>query len=285
LSERLKRAFLSALKIIGPLMMSGKLYVVATPIGNLNDITYRALETFKSVDLIASEDTRHTQGLLSHFSIEKKQFAVHQHNEKASAQKIIEYLKDGKHIALVSDAGTPNISDPGGLIVKEVAAAGFEIIPIPGVSAVTTAYSVSGMEYTSFYFYGFLPTTSSQRMKVFESLQAQSCPMIFYEAPHRIIKTLNDMAEFFGNQHEIVVARELTKTIESDSNFQKGEFVILVSPIRHEKKELLTEDQHRILKILLNHMPTNAAVKLGVEILNINKNYLYDEALKIKKDD
>jgi 16S rRNA (cytidine1402-2'-O)-methyltransferase len=281
-------------------MMSGKLYIVATPIGNLNDITYRALETFKTVDFIASEDTRHTQGLLSHFSIEKKQFAVHQHNEKASAKKIIEYLKDGKHIALVSDAGTPNVSDPGGLIVKEVAAAGFEIIPIPGVSAVTTAYSVSGMEYTSFHFYGFLPTTSSQRMRVFEGLQTQSCPMIFYEAPHRIIKTLNDMAEFFGNQHEIVVARELTKTfesiyrgeiakvketIESDSNFQKGEFVILVSPINQEKKELLNEDQHRILKILLNHMPTNAAVKLGVEILNINKNYLYDEVLKIKKDD
>jgi len=281
-------------------MMSGKLYVVATPIGNLNDITYRALETFKSVDLIASEDTRHTQGLLSHFSIEKKQFAVHQHNEKASAQKIIEYLKDGKHIALVTDAGTPNISDPGGLIVKEVAAAGFEIIPIPGVSALTTAYSVSGMEYTSFHFYGFLPTTSSQRIKVFESLQIQSCPMIFYEAPHRIIKTLSDMAVFFGNQHEIVVARELTKTfesiyrgkiskvketIESDSNFQKGEFVILVSPIYHEKKELLTEDQHRILKILLNHMSTNAAVKLGVEILKVNKNYLYEEALKVKKHD
>jgi len=281
-------------------MMTGKLYIVATPIGNLNDITYRAVETLKSVDLIASEDTRHTQGLLSHFSIEKKQFAVHQHNEKASAQKIIEYLKDGKHIALVSDAGTPNISDPGALIVKEVSAAGFEIIPIPGASAVTTAYSISGMEYTSFHFCGFLPTTSSQRMKVFESLQTQSCPMIFYEAPHRIIKTLNDMAEFFGNQHEIVVARELTKTfesiyrgeiskvketIESDSNFQKGEFVILVAPIHHEKKELLTADQHRILKILLNHMPTNAAVKLAVEILNINKNYLYDEALKIKKDD
>ena len=280
--------------------MTGKLYIVATPIGNLNDITYRAVETLKSVDLIASEDTRHTQGLLSHFSIEKKQFAVHQHNEKASAQKIIEYLKDGKHIALVSDAGTPNISDPGALIVKEVSAAGFEIIPIPGASAVTTAYSISGMEYTSFHFYGFLPTTSSKKMKVFESLQSQSCPMIFYEAPHRIIKTLNDMAEFFGNQHEIVVARELTKTfesiyrgeiskvketIESDSNFQKGEFVILVAPIHHEKKELLTADQHRILKILLNHMPTNAAVKLAVEILNINKNYLYDEALKIKKDD
>jgi 16S rRNA (cytidine1402-2'-O)-methyltransferase len=283
LSKRLKRAFLSALKIIGLLMMSGILYVVATPIGNLNDITYRALETFKSVDLIASEDTRHTQGLLSHFSIEKKQFAVHQHNEKASAQKIIEYLKDGKHIALVSDAGTPNISDPGGLIVKEVAAAGFEVIPIPGVSALTAAYSVSGIEH-----------------KTFENLQTQTCPIIFYEAPHRIIKTLSDMANFYGDKHHIVVARELTKTfesiyrgevskvrevIESDSNFQKGEFVILVSPMHHEKNELLSEDQHRILKILLNHMPTNAAVKLGVEILSINKNYLYDEALKIKKDD
>ncbi|MSQ80708.1 MAG: 16S rRNA (cytidine(1402)-2'-O)-methyltransferase [Candidatus Methylopumilus sp.] len=281
-------------------MTNGKLYVVATPIGNLKDITYRALETFKAVDLIASEDTRHTQGLLSHFSIEKKQFAVHRHNEKASAQKIIAYLKEGKHIALVSDAGTPNVSDPGGLIVKEVVAAGFEVIPIPGVSAVTTAYSISGMAYTSFYFYGFLPTTSSQRIKVFESLHAQVCPMIFYEAPHRIIKTLKDMADFFGIKHEIVVARELTKTfesiyrgeilkiketIESDSNFQKGEFVILVSPIHYEKKELLTEDQHRILKILLSHMPTNAAVKIAVDILNINKNHLYNEALKIKKDD
>jgi 16S rRNA (cytidine1402-2'-O)-methyltransferase len=260
-------------------MMSGILYVVATPIGNLNDITFRALETFKSVDLIASEDTRHTQGLLSHFSIEKKQFAVHQHNEKASAQKIIEYLKDGKHIALVSDAGTPNISDPGGLIVKEVAAAGFEVIPIPGVSALTAAYSVSGIEHTSFHFYGFLPTSSSQRIKTFENLQTQTCPIIFYEAPHRIIKTLSDMANFYGDKHHIVVARELTKTfesiyrgevskvreiIESDSNFQKGEFVILVSPMHHEKNELLSEDQHRILKILLNHMPTNAAVKLGV---------------------
>ena len=234
--------------------MTGKLYIVATPIGNLNDITYRALQTLKLVDFIASEDTRHTQSLLSHFSIEKKQFAVHQHNEKVSAQKIIEYLKDGKHIALVSDAGTPGISDPGGLIVKEVAAAGFEIIPIPGVSAVTTAYSVSGMAHSSFYFYGFLPTTSNQRIKLFESLQAQSCPMIFYEAPHRIIKTLNDMADFFGKHHEIVVARELTKTfesiyrgeiskvketVESDSNFQKGEFVILVSPIHHEKKRII----------------------------------------------
>ena len=205
-----------------------------------------------------------------------------------------------RHRARAAPEDTPNISDPGGLIVKEVAAAGFEVVPIPGVSAVTAAYSVSGLEHTSFHFYGFLPTTSSQRIKVFESLQTQSCPMIFYEAPHRIIKTLNDMADFFGNQHEIVVARELTKTfesiyrgqiskvketIESDSNFQKGEFVILVSPIHHEKKELLTEDQHRILEILLNHMPTNAAVKLGVEILNINKNYLYDEALKIKKHD
>ena len=121
---------------------------------------------------------------------------MHQHNEKASAQKIIEYLKDGKHIALVSDAGTPNISDPGGLIVKEVAAAGFEVVPIPGVSAVTAAYSVSGMEHTSFHFYGFLPTTSSQRIKAFENLQTQSCPILFYEAPHRIIKTLNDMADF-----------------------------------------------------------------------------------------
>ena len=147
--------------------------------------------------------------------LKKKQFAVHQHNEKASAQKIIEYLKDGKHIALVSDAGTPNISDPGGLIVKEVAAAGFEVVPIPGVSAVTAAYSISGLEHTSFHFYGFLPTTSSQRIKAFETLQIQSCPMIFYEAPHRIIKTLNDMADFFGSQHEIVVARELTKTFES----------------------------------------------------------------------
>lgn len=280
--------------------MSGKLYVVATPIGNLKDITYRALETFKLVDLIASEDTRHTKGLLSHFSIEKKQFAVHQHNEKASAQKIIEYLKVGKNIALVSDAGTPNISDPGGLIVKEVSAAGFEIIPIPGVSAVTTAYSVSGMEHVSFYFHGFLPTTSSQRFKIFESLQSQSCPIIFYEAPHRIIKTLNDMANFFGSQQEIMVARELTKTfesiyrgkvsevkaiIESDINFQKGEFVILVTPIHHEKKELLTEDQHRILKVLLDHMPTNTAVKLGVELLKVNKNYLYEEALKVKKHD
>ena len=280
--------------------MNGKLYIVATPIGNLNDITYRALETFKLVDLIASEDTRHTQGLLSYFSIEKKQFAVHKHNEKISAQKIIKKLKDGKHIALVSDAGTPNISDPGGIIVKEVAAAGFDIIPIPGVSAVTAAYSVSGMEHTSFHFYGFLPTTSSQRIKVFDTLQIQSCPIIFYEAPHRIIKTLNDMAQFFGDQHEIMVARELTKTfesiyrgsiskvkaiIESDSNFQKGEFVILVTPIFHEKKELLNEDQHRILKILLNHMPTNAAVKLAAEILNMNKNNLYDKALKIKKYD
>ncbi|MDZ4142676.1 MAG: 16S rRNA (cytidine(1402)-2'-O)-methyltransferase [Methylotenera sp.] len=275
----------------------GTLYVVATPIGNLGDITLRALETLKSVDAIAAEDTRHTSGLLSHFGISKKLIAVHEHNEHQSAEKLLLLLMAGENIALVTDAGTPGISDPGAVVVDFVRKADVKVVPIPGVSAVIAALSASGIAQNGFHFHGFLPASGAARRKVLDVLKSQTVTLVFYEAPHRIIESIEDIAKVLGADRRITFARELTKTFETmhtcttgiagawlqaDANQQRGEFVLLVEAAATKDAEEMPEEAVRVLKLLLAELPLKQAVKLATEITNEKKNALYELALKIK---
>ena len=275
----------------------GTLYVVATPIGNLGDITLRAIETLKMVDAIAAEDTRHSAGLLSHFGITKKLIAVHQHNEHQSAEKLLTQLKLGENIALVTDAGTPGISDPGAVVVDFVRKAGVKVVPIPGVSAVIAALSASGIAQNGFMFFGFLPASGAARRKALEALKAQMVTLVFYEAPHRIVESISDMANVLGAQRRITFAREITKTfetiyscdlaaaaawLEADTNQQRGEFVLLVEAAAVKEAEEFSDETVRILKLLLLDLPLKQAVKLAAEISNEKKNDLYEFALSLK---
>jgi 16S rRNA (cytidine1402-2'-O)-methyltransferase len=278
---------------------NGLLYVVATPIGNLSDITLRALEILKSVDAIAAEDTRHTSGLLSHFGIAKKLIAVHEHNEHQSAEKLLALLLAGQNIALVTDAGTPAVSDPGAIVVDLVRKAGVKVVPIPGASAVIAALSASGIAQNGFLFYGFLPASGSARRKALEILKAQTVTLVFYEAPHRIIESVVDMAAVLGADRRITIAREITKTFETiyscelskaeawlqaDANQQRGEFVLLVEAAATKDAAEIPEDTVRVLKLLLADLPLKQAVQLATEITGEKKNVLYELALSLKSD-
>ena len=278
---------------------SGLLYVVATPIGNLSDITLRALEVLKSVDAIAAEDTRHTSGLLSHFGIAKKLIAVHEHNEHQSAEKLLAQLQAGQNIALVTDAGTPGISDPGAVVVDLVRKAGVRVVPIPGASAVIAALSASGIAQNGFLFHGFLPASGSARRKALEILKAQTVTLVFYEAPHRIIESIVDMTAVLGVDRRITIAREITKTFETihsctlqnaeawlraDVNQQRGEFVLLIEAATIKDAAEIPENTIRILKLLLVDLPLKQAVQLATEITGENKNVLYELALLLKSD-
>ena len=275
------------------------LYVVATPIGNLQDITLRALEVLKTVDAIAAEDTRHTSHLLSHFAIQKKLIAVHEHNEQKSAQILLERVQAGESIALVTDAGTPGISDPGAIVVDVLRDAGVNVVPVPGASAVIAALSASGITANGFMFYGFLPASGSQRRKALAGLKAYPSTLVFYEAPHRIIECVEDLATVLGGERRITIARELTKTfetfhrcalqdakiwLESDPNQQRGEFVLLVEAATLVEEAEVSEDAERILRLLLEDLPLKQAVKLATEITGVKKNILYDFALKLKDE-
>ena len=278
---------------------SGLLYVVATPIGNLSDITLRALEVLKSVDAIAAEDTRHTSGLLSHFGIAKKLIAVHEHNEHQSAEKLLAQLQAGQNIALVTDAGTPGISDPGAVVVDLVRKAGVRVVPIPGASAVIAALSASGIAQNGFLFHGFLPASGSARRKALEILKAQPVTLVFYEAPHRIIESIVDMTAVLGVDRRITIAREITKTFETihsctlqnaeawlraDVNQQRGEFVLLIEAATIKDAAEIPENTIRILKLLLVDLPLKQAVQLATEITGEKKNVLYELALLLKSD-
>ena len=277
----------------------GTLYIVATPIGNLTDITLRALETLKNVDAIAAEDTRHTSGLLSHFGINKKLIAVHEHNEYQYAEKLLAQLQAGENIALVTDAGTPAVSDPGAVVVDIVRKAGVSVVPIPGVSAVITALSASGISQTGFYFHGFLPASGSARRKALEGLKSQIVTLVFYEAPHRIIESIVDLYAVLGSRR-ITFCRELTKTFETiyscdlsaaeawllaDSNQQRGEFVLLVETELPKEVQAVDEESARILKCLLADLPLKQAVTLATEITKLKKNDLYELALSFKNSE
>jgi 16S rRNA (cytidine1402-2'-O)-methyltransferase len=277
----------------------GTLYVVATPIGNLGDITLRALEILKSVDAIAAEDTRHSSGLLSHFGISKKLIAVHEHNEQQSAEKLLAQLKNGENIALVTDAGTPAVSDPGAIVVKVVREAGVKVVPIPGASAVVAALSASGITQNGFYFHGFLPASGAARRKTLEALKSQTVTLVLYEAPHRIIECVEDIAKVLGGARQITFCRELTKTFETiytcpaslanawlqaDANQQRGEFVLLIEAAPVVEVQEISAEAQRVLKCLLAELPLKQAVALATEITNLKKNDLYEFALKLKND-
>lgn len=271
------------------------LYVVATPLGNLYDITMRALAVLGKVDAIAAEDTRHTRRLLDHHGIRTRLLAVHQHNEQAAADGLVALLAQGQHIALVTDAGTPAVSDPGARVVARVQQAGYPVIPLPGPSAVTTALSASGLVEGRFLFVGFLPPKSAARRTELEALAATPAALVFYEAPHRVVECVADLAAVLGAQRELVVARELTKLHEqiarmplaeagdwfaADADRCRGEFVLIVSP--PPLAEGLSADAERTLRLLLPEVPLKTAARLAAELTGANKNALYQRALQLK---
>ncbi|MCX7169220.1 MAG: 16S rRNA (cytidine(1402)-2'-O)-methyltransferase [Proteobacteria bacterium] len=278
-----------------PTIKTAALYVVATPLGNLGDVTLRALEVLRTVDAIACEDTRHTRHLLDHHQIQTPAFALHQHNEAAAAQKLILMLAEGKSVALVSDAGTPGISDPGARAVAAVRTAGYPVIPLPGANAAIAALSAAGLADPQFLFVGFLPARTSARRQQIDALRSIPAALVFYEAPHRIVDTIADLAELLEPRRTLVVARELTKLFEQiaamplaeapawlagDPNRQRGEFVLLVSAA--PAAQGLPTDALRTLKLLLAELPLKQAVKLAAEISGNPRNTLYQQALAWK---
>jgi 16S rRNA (cytidine1402-2'-O)-methyltransferase len=276
-------------------VMENALYVVATPIGNLGDISLRALETLRGADLVACEDTRHARHLLDHHGIKVPTLALHQHNENAAADKLIHFLGEGKAVALVSDAGTPGVSDPGARAVAAVRAAGFRVIPLPGPNAAIAALSAAGLTDPHFLFAGFLPAKVGARRTAIQALAGVDAALVFYEAPHRVTETVGELVELLEPQREIVIARELTKLFEqivrmplveapawlaADANRQRGEFVLVVSgPPPRAGMDAETE---RVLNALLAELPVKQAAKLAAEITGQPKNALYARALEMK---
>ncbi|MEI6333162.1 MAG: 16S rRNA (cytidine(1402)-2'-O)-methyltransferase [Methylococcaceae bacterium] len=277
----------------------GKLYVVATPIGNLADMSFRAVEVLKKVDLIAAEDTRHVKILLQHYGITNKLVSLHQYNEDKASAVLLEKLREGQSIALVSDAGTPLLSDPGMPLVKLVKDAGLDVVPIPGACALIAALSAAGLPVTQFSFEGFLPRTSSARKAFFNERLLSPKTWVFYESCHRILASLQDMAEILPLDREIVIARELTKLhetivktslgealalVEQNDNMRKGEFVVIVDGAVVDKKEqIITPDQEKLLQVLLRECSIKTAVAMAVDITGVRKKLLYQAALEMDK--
>ena len=275
--------------------MAPGLYVVATPIGNLGDITQRALETLRAADVVAAEDTRHTRSLLTHYGIGAKLVALHAHNERAGAERVIQWIGEGKAVALVTDAGTPAISDPGSVVVEAVRRAGQPVVPIPGVSALTTALSASGLTFDGVVFAGFLPAKGGERREKLARLAAGPWAIALFEAPHRLAQTLGDLHEALGDR-DVVIARELTKRFETitrlplagarawaeaDDDRRRGELVLLVEARATEPAAAL--DPERVLRTLLAELPLKQAVALAVKLTGGKRNELYELALGLKK--
>lgn len=273
------------------------LYVVATPIGHLGDMVPRAVEVLQSVDLIAAEDTRHSKRLLQHFSIITPMMAYHDHSEMAATQLLIERLLSGQSIALISDAGTPLVSDPGFRLVDAALRAGVKVVPVPGACAAIAALSAAGLPSDRFIFEGFPPAKSQARQHYFESLQDQPRTLIFYEAPHRLLASLEDMLSVFGADREVVLARELTKTFEtirraplvelidwvrSDANQQRGECVLLVRGA--VRPEGLGAEAKQVMDVLLSELSVKQASSLAARITGLKKNQLYQYGLDQSKD-
>ena len=274
---------------------SSTLYVVPTPLGNMGDMTQRAIDVLRSVPWVAAEDTRHSAPLLKHYGSSARLLAAHQHNEEAAAQQVIARLADGESVALVSDAGTPAVSDPGARLVARVRQAGYRVVPLPGPCAAVTALSASGLAEPHFLFYGFLPSRARQRDDALRELVSLPYTLVFYEAPHRIVDTVAALAAVFGAERTLVIARELTKVFETvhsgalgaasdwlqaDANRQRGEFVLLVSgaPVVGNDSE-----GERVLRLLLEAgLPVKQAATLGQAITGVGKNALYDLALSLK---
>lgn len=270
------------------------LYIVATPIGNLNDMSFRAVETLKAVDFIAAEDTRHSARLMQHFNIETPMITYHDHSSESQVSKLLDRLHAGKSMALISDAGTPLISDPGYRLVQSVRAAGYKVVPVPGACAVIAALSASGLPSDRFSFEGFTPAKSAARKSVFTASKYDLRTLIYYESPHRIIDSLSDMIEVFGEDRFIVLAREITKTYETflegtvvqvldrvraDMNQQKGEMVLLVSAYQPPKNEGIGREAEEVMAVLLEQLPVKQASALASKITGVKKNQLYQWAL------
>ncbi len=276
--------------------MAGELYVVATPIGNLGDMVPRAVEVLHAADLIAAEDTRHSGRLLKHLGIEKPMVAYHDYGEQRQVGRIIQALEQGQKVALISDAGTPLISDPGYRLVRDVRQRGVKVIPVPGPCAAIAALSASGLPSDRFSFEGFPPAKSVARFKKFTALADDGRTLIFYESPHRILESLADMSQAFGGDREAVMARELTKAFETflvgtldeicqmvreDANQQRGEIVMLVRGAP-ESLSVSDEEQQRILKVLMEELPLKQAAALAAKITGGQKNALYQLALSLR---
>lgn len=275
----------------------GTLYIVATPIGNLRDLSLHALDILKSADLIAAEDTRTSQALLAAYGIQARLMALHEHNEAAGAARLVAELREGKSVAYISDAGTPGISDPGARLVDAVRAARLPVVPIPGPSAVTTAMSVAGLE-GHWLFVGFLPAKAAARRKIIDELSHQPHALVFYEAPHRIVETIDDLLAMLGGERSVLFGRELTKRFEqihaciladapawlaADENHRRGEFVLVVSPPA-DKESADDSESRRVLGILLEELPVKQAAHLAARLTGGRKNTLYDLALKLKQE-
>ena len=277
---------------------SSALYVVPTPLGNLADMTQRAIDVLRQVSWVAAEDTRHSAPLLRHFGVSARLIATHEHNEEAAAQQIVTRLAGGDSVALITDAGTPAISDPGARLVARVREAGFRVVPLPGPCAAVTALSASGITDPHFLFYGFLPAKAKQRAEVLRGLAGLPYALVFYEAPHRIVETVGALAEELGGARTLVLARELTKLFETihacplsdagdwlqaDANRQRGEFVLIVSGAEAGSD---SGEGERVLSLLLaDGLPVKQAARLAHAITGVGRNALYELALTLRMTD
>ncbi|OLU34035.1 16S rRNA (cytidine(1402)-2'-O)-methyltransferase [Pseudomonas sp. PA27(2017)] len=283
-----------------PRSAAGTLFVVATPIGNLDDLSARALKVLGDVSLIAAEDTRHSARLMQHFGIGTPLAACHEHNERDEGNRFIERLLAGDDVALISDAGTPLISDPGYHLVRQARAARIRVVPVPGACALIAALSAAGLPSDRFVFEGFLPAKTVGRRARLELVREEPRTLIFYEAPHRILECLQDMREVFGGERQALLARELTKTFETlqgmpldqlcewvaaDANQQRGECVVLVAGWQAPEDEAaVSVEALRVLDLLLAEMPLKRAAALAAQITGVRKNLLYQAALERQQD-
>ena len=276
--------------------MESAIYIVATPIGNLSDITIRAIEILKSVDLVAAEDTRHTRKLLDHYDIRTKMVSLHDHNEQQKSQGIVERVLGGGSLALVSDAGTPLISDPGHSLVNEAKKQGVKVVPIPGPSAIIAALCAAGIPCGKFIFEGFLPSKKKAKTDVLMSYSVERKSVVFYESPHRVLDTLECMQEVFGDR-DIAVAREITKRFETikrgpipellewmsqDNNQQKGEFVLVLAGMTSVEESSSDLEKKVMLARLLTDLPPKKASAIVSDLLGGSKKEIYNLALSLK---
>ncbi|MFW5825411.1 MAG: 16S rRNA (cytidine(1402)-2'-O)-methyltransferase [Marinobacter sp.] len=280
-----------------PAFAAGTLFIVATPIGNLDDLSRRAEQVLAQVDLVAAEDTRHSGRLLQHLGLNKPLWALHDHNERERSASLLDRIAQGQSVALVSDAGTPLISDPGYVLVRAARLRGIRVTPVPGACAMVAALSAAGLPTDRFLFAGFLPAKAAARGKALQALAGETSTLVFYESPRRVRELMRDIGQTLGEQREAVLARELTKTfetyytgtvsavqaaLEKDPNAGKGEYVVMVAGADAAKAEGAPVDADRVLALLLPDLPLKKAVKVAAELTGRPRNELYQRALELK---